>query len=505
MRLPLSQQSNPIRYRANLKAFTSSTSRSSRLASGRSSRCHAASGVKPRLMRLNFNNRGINWVTAVNMQLGLTATLIFSMSSRTVTSSMTPGKGLSSSSAKIIAARTWLSMRLIMTPRFPGQNRSTSSVWNSRPLSPHLRVRDSHRLPTAGMRSTQNSNPRALVPSPHSPFHQAVGGPPHPPPPTASSARRKVTTSSTTKTPPQPSNSLTVNLRGRNAPVVASSLPTTGRFASSGTSEETSHLSSLPAPTARMNALTCAPSAAAKATTPSPGPVAPSQPSTEDFVLASRSPLLQYVDFSPSIIPRSPLPHSLPEHSLIFNQVSHPYNPNAFDFFLLKHNLSSAYPFLTFNLRHGFPLGHMPPLLHTVILPNNPSIQPHMDFIDEYLQKELLAGRMSGPFSCMETELILRGPFQSSPLIVAVQPQHPGVPDKLRVCRHLSKSTKTHASVNSHIRKEDFPTRFDLATKVAHMVSTSLFYIFPTLSLLFLCTLLRFVRGAVFSRLQYAV
>jgi len=37
------------------------------------------------------------------------------------------------------------------------------------------------------------------------------------------------------------------------------------------------------------------------------------------------------------------------------------------------------------------------------------------------------------------------------------------------------------------------------------MVSTSLFYIFPTLSLLFLCTLLRFVRGAVFSRLQYAV
>ena len=80
---------------------------------------------------------------------------------------------------------------------------------------------------------------------------------------------------------------------------------------------------------------------------------------------------------------------------------------------------------------------------------------------------------MSGPFSHEETELILHGPFQSSPLIMAVQPQYPGVPDKLRVCWHLSKSTRAHPSVNSYIHKADFPTRFDLASKVAHMVSYS--------------------------------
>ena len=63
----------------------------------------------------------------------------------------------------------------------------------------------------------------------------------------------------------------------------------------------------------------------------------------------------------------------------------------------------------------------MPLLSHTVILPNNPSALLYMDFVDEYLRKELLASRMSSPFSHEETELILHGPFQLSPLIMAVQ------------------------------------------------------------------------------------
>jgi len=113
----------------------------------------------------------------------------------------------------------------------------------------------------------------------------------------------------------------------------------------------------------------------------------------------------------------------------------------------------------------------MPALTNGVVLPNNPSTHAYMSNIQEYLQKELLAGRMSGPFSRKETELILHGPFQSSPLIVSLQPQQRGMPDKVRICRHLSKASKLHASVNSHIRKEDFPTCFDLASKVAEIVS----------------------------------
>ena len=170
---------------------------------------------------------------------------------------------------------------------------------------------------------------------------------------------------------------------------------------------------------------------------------------------------------------------------MIFECIPHPYNPDTSNSLLSKHGLSSAYPLLCDNLRHGLPLGHMPALTEPVILPNNPSTYPYMHEIHDYLQKELLAGRMSGPFSREEAEVILRGPFFSSPLVVDVQPQQPGTPDKIRICRHLSKGSKLHPSVNSHIRKEDFPTRFDLASKVAEIVSLSFINFFPTFSLPF--------------------
>ena len=130
----------------------------------------------------------------------------------------------------------------------------------------------------------------------------------------------------------------------------------------------------------------------------------------------------------------------------------------------------------------------MPRLSHTIIFPNNPSSLSHTQEIDDYLNTEMLAHRMSGPFSREEVERILRGPFQASPLIVSVQPQHPGAPDKIRICRHLSKASKAHVSVNSHIAKEDFPTRFDTASRVAEIVSVLFkYYLFPPLSLLPLC------------------
>ena len=113
----------------------------------------------------------------------------------------------------------------------------------------------------------------------------------------------------------------------------------------------------------------------------------------------------------------------------------------------------------------------MPILSQTVIIENHPSVLQYPDTIDQYLADEVHAGRMSGPFSRDATNLILRGPFFSSPLIVSVQTQAPGIPDKLRVCRHLSKSNKTNPSVNSYLNKEDFPTRFDTASRVADIVS----------------------------------
>jgi hypothetical protein len=196
------------------------------------------------------------------------------------------------------------------------------------------------------------------------------------------------------------------------------------------------------------------------------------------FLNASRPPSLFYPDFLPYVIARPnfcPLTHILPD---IFEAIVTPYNADAFDSFLLKHDLCSSYPQLTHHLRHGFPLGPMPELNKTNILKNHSSTTDNMKIIDEYLEEEVMAGRMSGPFSQQQAEAILRGPFQSSPLIVVFQSQGPGEPDKVRICRHLSKSSRDIPSVNSFIHKSDFPTRFDTAARVGDMVRLHLSYYF---------------------------
>jgi hypothetical protein len=114
----------------------------------------------------------------------------------------------------------------------------------------------------------------------------------------------------------------------------------------------------------------------------------------------------------------------------------------------------------------------MPPLVDTVIFKNHPSTLLHPDVINKYLTDEITAGRMSGPFPLLHVERILRGAIFCSPLLISVQIQQPGTPDKLRVCRHLSKGNKHTPSTNSHIQKEDFPTRFDTASRVADIVGS---------------------------------
>ena len=191
---------------------------------------------------------------------------------------------------------------------------------------------------------------------------------------------------------------------------------------------------------------------------------------TEAIVEIAQPPSLFYPDFSSFINYHpnfDPLLHQQPD---IFSRIICPYNAEAFQNFLTKHRLDRFYPRLVHNICHGFPLGRMPTLSSTVIIPNHPSVAFHMDKVYLYLEEELAAGRISGPFSKSEVERILRGPFHSSPFIVAIHTQAPGVPDKIRICRHLSKATRSFPSVNSFIEKEDFPTRFDTAARVAEVV-----------------------------------
>jgi hypothetical protein len=198
---------------------------------------------------------------------------------------------------------------------------------------------------------------------------------------------------------------------------------------------------------------------------------------------------LSYHDFSDSIVHRN-LHHSSISDFLdpqidIFTHIIHPYDTAAFESLLSKHKLSHLYPLLVTNLKNGFPLGNMPSLTKTVILQNHPSAMQYAKIVDQYLIDEVKAGRMSRPFSRQCTEHVLRGAFFSSPLLVSVQTQQPGTLDKLCVCRHLSKGNRENPSVNSHIQQ--FPTRFDMASRVADMVRPFLSYMFLLTRVLHLC------------------
>lgn len=182
---------------------------------------------------------------------------------------------------------------------------------------------------------------------------------------------------------------------------------------------------------------------------------------------------LSYTDFSRSIIHHSPLTITTPLDTEIYERIITPYSAGAFAELLNSCNLSEKYPLLVNNLSYGFPIGEMPTLTKTIIIPNHPSISEHLDKVHEYLNTELEAHRMSGPFSQGETERILQGFFYCSPFVVVTQDQGPNLPQKTRICRHLSKDAHDIGSVNSFIDKEEFPTRFDMPVQVADAVSPS--------------------------------
>jgi len=124
-------------------------------------------------------------------------------------------------------------------------------------------------------------------------------------------------------------------------------------------------------------------------------------------------------------------------------------------------------------------MGEFPPLTETVIFPNHPSAKNYDKEIKTYLQEEVVACRMFGPFCQSDMEDIMKGPFQSSPLIIDAQPQPNGAPDKIRICRHMSKRDKLHLSTNDYVDSSKFPTHFGSISKVGEIVSPLFNFLSP--------------------------
>ena len=224
---------------------------------------------------------------------------------------------------------------------------------------------------------------------------------------------------------------------------------------------------------------TSALSAATNLTSPSRGNVARDLQPPYKRPYSPQNPITRHFDFLKNLKPRLTPPWRLRIHENIFSHVETPYHPDAFDKLLNKHDLTSLYPFLTRNLRNGFPMGEFPPLTETVIFPNHPSAKNYDKEIKTYLQEEVVARRMFGPFCQSEMEDIMKGPFQSSPLIIDAQPQPNGAPDKIRICRHMSKRDKLHPSTNDYVDSSKFPTRFGPISKVGEIVSPLFNFLSP--------------------------
>ena len=224
---------------------------------------------------------------------------------------------------------------------------------------------------------------------------------------------------------------------------------------------------------------TSALSAATNLTSPSRGNVARDLQPPYKRPYSPQNPITHHFDFLKNLKPCLTPPWRLRIHENIFSHVETPYHPDAFDKLLNKHDLTSSYPFLTRNLRNGFPMGEFPPLTETVIFPNHPSAKNYDKEIKTYLQEEVVARRMFGPFCQSEMEDIMKGPFQSSPLIIDAQPQPNGAPDKIRICRHMSKRDKLHPSTNDYVDSSKFPTRFGSVSEVGEIVSPLFKFLSP--------------------------
>ncbi|KAF7297499.1 hypothetical protein MIND_00983700 [Mycena indigotica] len=199
-------------------------------------------------------------------------------------------------------------------------------------------------------------------------------------------------------------------------------------------------------------------------------PSAETGPTTHSAGLANATPSLPNDEADIFLLSILPSPASDDE---IFSRVITPYDPDAFFDLLSSLHLLGTHGSLPDKLRRGFPMGDFPVLNETKIFPNHPSTADHDAFVNGYLHEEVEAGRMSGPFSQEKTESILKGPFQCSPIIIAVQPQGPGEPDKLRLCRHLSKGDRSHPSTNFFVDKDKFPTKFGTASDVAEIIASA--------------------------------
>ena len=145
-----------------------------------------------------------------------------------------------------------------------------------------------------------------------------------------------------------------------------------------------------------------------------------------------------------------------------------PYIAEGFKTLLHQTGLTSRYPNIVLDITQGSPIGNPTAPTETFIPKNMKTAHDMPHIIDEHIQEEISAGRMSGPFTVEEAHTIFGGHFRTTPL--GLVQKEPGSA-KWRLVRNASKKDSCGVSVNSMLNSDDFPTRWGSAWMVAQYVS----------------------------------
>lgn len=127
-----------------------------------------------------------------------------------------------------------------------------------------------------------------------------------------------------------------------------------------------------------------------------------------------------------------------------------PYKPDGWKEALESCNITSLFPNLVQDIVYGSPIGNPPPITHTFITDNLPSIALNPSFI---IVAEVHAGRMSGPFTISQSHVIFGGHLRTSPL--GLVPKLSKDANTFPTIRHLSKKDAFGFSTNDW----QFPTK----------------------------------------------
>ncbi|CAD6898639.1 unnamed protein product, partial [Tilletia caries] len=123
---------------------------------------------------------------------------------------------------------------------------------------------------------------------------------------------------------------------------------------------------------------------------------------------------------------------------------------------LQTYELGTRYPTIVAGITSGFDVG-LPRIDRTFIPPNHKSATKDPDTVRTKIDKELAAGRYSGPFTRAECELTVGGPFQCSPISLAPKP-----PDGWRFIQDafFPLDDPDTLSINAQIQSDDWPCTY---------------------------------------------